>query len=430
METTEIEDNDELDAPEPPPPPKRKGLRQAFEKPQIRILSVMGIIALAVVVIVIVIVHSHRKKTMADIPSAIPKPAVAQGVHKIGEKTTPEYQKKMKEFNSEQEKAAERQHQTYMPIPTGTFVKNSGTIPQGQINVPQIGVPYETQVAIAREKQREAIEINRMKNYRKYTDMMLKYWNGENQMPLVSDIPSIPHAPKGGKAGGKAVLASANSGLPSRTVSAKQNLGPVIIHRTDVYYGVALNKGNTDHPGEFLVQLTNGPLSGATIMGGIKRVNTFMTVSFDTAKWKDSAGDTHTIPIDAVAIDAKTGETAIRTSVNHHYFERYALVAAAGFLQGVGEAYMMNGNTTVSGMGVMSVNQNTANGSAMMGLGQMGQTLAGDFQNNMNIPPTVKFKDGDPVGVLFLKDVHSPVNPVAKADVLNPDQSTRSAQMQ
>ena len=410
---------DPLATEEPESPPSKetkskRGLGQALKNPGVRILGVLSLVAVIILVMVVGFLKMNARRKLSVAPPVIPQTPSAQ--HQIGQTDTPEYKKKMDAYNKEQERISQKNGGIYLPLPTQAFSgKTSNAQNQfGQTPQPPVVTAYDQQIALQKERERQQEEISRIKSYQKEANRIMTYWNARNSDQITTYLPYEPKKKTPERA--KPVLASDSN---SRTIhpGGKKNV-KMMINRGDVFYGVTLNKGNTDVPGPILIQMTNGPLAGARLMGTLKRVHSFMVINPDTATIHK-----HSIPIDALVIDSKTGLDGVRTSVNHHYFERYGLVAAAGFLQGMGEAFMMNGTTTVTGLGNMSVNQQTANSAGMMGLGQMGQTIGNDFQGLTNTPTTVKVKDGTPVGVLFMKDVPQIEGITKKKDLLNPNPS-------
>ncbi|NDH09935.1 MAG: type IV secretion protein IcmE, partial [Gammaproteobacteria bacterium] len=122
-----------------------------------------------------------------------------------------------------------------------------------------------------------------------------------------------------------------------------------------------------------------------------------------------------TIGISAYAIDPNTGRTALSSSTNHHYLERYGALFASTFLEGFGNAFQSADTTiTVGGTGgeTNTTVQNGINRSltdnAVIGLATLGKAWGQQAARNMNKPTTIQIYSGTPVGVLFLQDVNIP----------------------
>ena len=123
-------------------------------------------------------------------------------------------------------------------------------------------------------------------------------------------------------------------------------------------------------------------------------------------------GIAKTIGISAYAIDPNTGRTALSSSTDHHYLQRYGSLFASTFLEGFGNAFQ-SANTTIQVGGTGGVTNTTVqNGigrsltsNAVIGLATVGKAWGQQAQRNMNTPTTVQVYSGTPVGVLFLQDI-------------------------
>jgi intracellular multiplication protein IcmE len=133
-----------------------------------------------------------------------------------------------------------------------------------------------------------------------------------------------------------------------------------------------------------------------------------------------------TVSFNGVAIDPSTSRTAISGSVDSHYWLKYGTAFAAAFLQGVGSA--VGGGTSncqvwnpggVSDPWCQTIySRLNVTQSALVGLGQVGQTLSNQLQKDFgNLPPTVKIPGGTAFGLLFMSDLTLP-QPLPKADPL------------
>jgi intracellular multiplication protein IcmE len=119
----------------------------------------------------------------------------------------------------------------------------------------------------------------------------------------------------------------------------------------------------------------------------------------------------HSLAINAVAIDQNTARTALSSSTDNHYLLRYGSLFASSFLQGYGQAIQSSG-TTVSTTGLttqtatpsLSPRQEIA-----VALGNVGTQWGNQLNTIFNTPPTVHVYSGTGLGILFLADVPSPV---------------------
>lgn len=185
-----------------------------------------------------------------------------------------------------------------------------------------------------------------------------------------------------------------------------------VIKTGDILFAVVDTSVNSDEPGPLLATITNGPLKGSKLIGSFAAGSTNadkLTVNFNalSVPWL-----TKTVSISAYAIDPNTGRTALSSSTNHHYLERYGALFASTFLEGFGNAFQSADTTiTIGGTGgeTNTTVQNGINRSltdnAVIGLATVGKAWGQQAQTNMNTPTTIQIYSGTPVGVLFLQDV-------------------------
>ena len=117
--------------------------------------------------------------------------------------------------------------------------------------------------------------------------------------------------------------------------------------------------------------------------------------------WRD------VIRINAVAIHPDTAQTALASSVDHHYLQRYGSLFAASFLSGYSQAVLSSNKTIIYTPGGIS-DQTAAlspNDKLMVGLGEFGKQISTDVKAGFNRPPTVVVHSGVGIGVLFMQSV-------------------------
>jgi intracellular multiplication protein IcmE len=120
------------------------------------------------------------------------------------------------------------------------------------------------------------------------------------------------------------------------------------------------------------------------------------------------------IGVDAIVTAPETMETTVASSVDQHYLARFALPAAAAFVQGLGQALATTSNSVavLSPLGGASY-ATQLNFPQQLGVGagvaaqQLGNTL------NQQAPrgPTVHLEANVNVGVMFLTDVRQTTQP-------------------
>lgn len=175
----------------------------------------------------------------------------------------------------------------------------------------------------------------------------------------------------------------------------------------------------------FNKNIVEGKYKGARLMGGFTASapstgsNGALVVQFSTMSMPTVGS---TFAINAYAVDAKTGNNSVVTSVNNHYLLRYGMLFASSFLQGFGNAYQSYtyncppGTQNCSVVNTSSTGQTnnavtpTTQTAFYQGLGQMGQNAAQAAAQEFNTPPTIKVAQGTGIGVLFMSDLRIPYN--------------------
>ncbi len=193
-------------------------------------------------------------------------------------------------------------------------------------------------------------------------------------------------APPGGTAGGPPIEVRAL--VPAGTVS----------------YAQLLTEANSDVPGPILAQIVSGPLKGARAIGRFEVTSDpYLIMTFTLA---DLNGKDY--PLNAIALDPDTTLGGMATEVDERYFSRVLLPAAAGFMQGFGQA-LGTGNSSLVTNGTTTIVQQSSHGitqGAFQGVAQAGQTLSQFLQNQANnTKPLVRVAAGTPMGLFFLVSV-------------------------
>lgn len=134
---------------------------------------------------------------------------------------------------------------------------------------------------------------------------------------------------------------------PTQTgVQATAPLTPVkiLVPAGQIAYSQLLVEANSDIPGPIVALLVSGPFKGSRILGSFQKKEEYLVMQFSTLVAKDG----HSIPITATAVDPDTTLTGMATDVDHRYWKRVVLPAAAKFLEGFGDAVAESGSTTVT----------------------------------------------------------------------------------
>lgn len=166
---------------------------------------------------------------------------------------------------------------------------------------------------------------------------------------------------------------------------------------------------NSDAPGPVLAEITSGPLAGARVLGSFSTQRDAVVLKFNTISMP---GYDHSFKVNVFAVNADTLSPGLATDVNHHYLQRFGLLAAAAFISGYGQAESQQGNTVItSPLGGATVVQGRLSSKqiALSALGNVGQQVGNTVQQQASqIRDTVKVQDkhgnGVPVGLLFMSD--------------------------
>ncbi len=181
----------------------------------------------------------------------------------------------------------------------------------------------------------------------------------------------------------------------------------IVIAAGSIVYAQLLNEANSDVVGPIVALVAQGPFSGSRVLGSFSRQEDLLVLQFNTLVTKDG----YSVPIQSFAMDPDTTLTGMATEVDHRYWRRIILPAAASFIQGMGEAIAERGTTvTVNNSGGTTTTQDNsqidtkeelAKGveKSFDKIGSLLDEEAGETE------PLVIVKAGTPLGLLFLQSV-------------------------
>ncbi len=181
---------------------------------------------------------------------------------------------------------------------------------------------------------------------------------------------------------------------------AKEKL---IVPAGNIAYAQLLNDLNSDVDGPALAQVMSGPFEGGRAIGDFEKQDEYLTLNF-----KRIVKDGVSYSINGIALDEDTTLAAHQTDVDHHYFQRIVLPAAAAFLTGYTASVAETGQstTTTPGGGVATdIPEPDANESIMEGVTQASTVVANILNEGQSRPITVYVKRGTTMGILFLDSV-------------------------
>jgi intracellular multiplication protein IcmE len=164
---------------------------------------------------------------------------------------------------------------------------------------------------------------------------------------------------------------------------------------------------DSDTGGPIVLEADTGPLAGSRMLGSFaKNEGERLVVRVRAMTYKGKAVD-----VNGIVVSPDTMETAVASSVDEHYLERFALPFAAAFVEGLGQAVALgNSATQISPFGGAITTYNPLNfkQQAMLAggvaAGRIGQTI----QQAVPKGPTIHLAANVSVGVMFLADVAAP----------------------
>lgn len=177
----------------------------------------------------------------------------------------------------------------------------------------------------------------------------------------------------------------------------------VIVPAGSVVYAQLMNQLNSDIDSPALVQIMSGPFTGGRAIGKFKMVDEYLTLTF-TKVIKDGVAYT----MNGVALDEETTLAAHASDVDHHYFARVILPAAAKFIEGYAAAVAETGTstTTTSGGGVATETpEPNANEEFLAGVEEASTKVSEIMDKGSEKPITVHLNRGVTMGILMVDSV-------------------------
>jgi intracellular multiplication protein IcmE len=153
-----------------------------------------------------------------------------------------------------------------------------------------------------------------------------------------------------------------------------------------------------------VLEADTGPLTGDRMIGTFaKSGNDRLVVRISRVEHRGESLD-----VAALVIAPESMETSVASNIDQHYIERFALPAAAAFIQGLGQAAAMsNTATTVSPYGGMTsaIGPMTVAQQAWIGAGAAAQAVGHELTQSTPKGPTIHLDANIGVGVMFLDNV-------------------------
>ncbi len=193
------------------------------------------------------------------------------------------------------------------------------------------------------------------------------------------------------------------SGAAMPAGEEKEAFAKVIVPGGSIAYAQLLNELNSDVPGPVLAHVLSGPFAGGRAIGKMETKQEFIVITFNHIV-KDGV----TYQIDALALDEQTTLGAHQTDVDHHYFTRIILPAAAKFVEGYAGAVAQTGTSvtgTAGGGTATETPEPSANEELLKGGEEAAKKVSEILDENANRPVTVKVAKGTTMGLFFTNSV-------------------------
>lgn len=221
-------------------------------------------------------------------------------------------------------------------------------------------------------------------------------WTTVSGQQYVEGIPPIAQRTSGSGSGGGAGAGDEST----RGVKPAVKAGTVM-------YATLLSEVNSDAPGPVLAEIVSGKFKGGRVIGTLTNQGQSLLLSFSTLTLPNYDSS---IPINTVAIDQKTAQTAVSSYTDNHYLLRYGTFFASTFLQGYAQALLQSGQTIVTnGLAINQSNPDLSpKGKFFVALGNVGSQFSSLMSGVFSTPPTVYVYSGTPIGLLFLNDLVMP----------------------
>lgn len=393
----------------------KENIKNLTRNPRTRpkVLFMAGILVFGLVFGYFMIHNSGKKNDLSE--ASITTPAVAnQGVG-LNDKTTQAYRDLEREEDRRRAAEAEKSGGAHFELPQGKDVQEVAVVPQPEQLRPAPAQNVQYQGYQQAQYVRDQSMDSGMKS--QWQSLSAAWVSKGGSQKLVKE-PTNNGANSGqGNAvqmnGGPINLADPNQvalSQPQSGTQAEDTDGKYIrVRAGTVYMAVTKLESNSDDANtDSIATITNGPLRNATVIGAFSKANSnnakTMTLKFTTLS---PVWDGESVGINGLAIDADSAKKGMATDVDNHYWLRYGLPLAAGFIQGIGEAASRSASViNSSGLGsTTTMGQLDFSDQLLVGAGRAGQVVSSDLQRRAQVQPTIKIAAGTPIAIVFMSDV-------------------------
>jgi hypothetical protein len=399
--------------------------RQRPSKPW---FMVSGIAAtLAILIVVASWVFMQKNQTGARVDTAGSKPTAVQGG--MGGKGSPEYNSKLTQKKDEEAEAAAKSGKSYVPpvinkseddldalLDIGgdadqeesdaqKMVEISPPRPERRWTPPPEPAPESDRVPQSMQPQVQQQPINNEpspaqayanERAEALREAMLNTMSQVNQSMALAPAQTMVYT-----AGASWPTKEQEPNEEDLAAQNAQDEQSIELYPGDVLYAVVDQFLNSDAPvPAFRSTVVSGKHKGAIILGRFERVGESLALSFERMRTPDNK----IYEIQGYGVDPESTDGRLASDVDRHTVSRWGSVIAASLLKGWGEAVKdMDTETYTTGDTIIQNRPDYSFGEqALIASGETGNILADKAINYFDRPPTVKLRQGFPVGIVIL----------------------------
>ncbi len=248
--------------------------------------------------------------------------------------------------------------------------------------------------------------------YKAAIDRMMGGWGTRPPRTDVILPPDQTEAAEDNRSRGGQRSAGPNSGEGASAAASPASAGPgrpnrqrVLIPAGHGIYAHAVLAANSDQNSPVVLEADSGPITHTRLVGNFARENDRLVIRVNKMTYGG-----RDIGVDGIAIAPDTMEAGVASSVDQHYLARFALPAAAAFVQGLGQATAQSNSTVVASPfgGATAFQRLNLGQQAGVGAGAAAARVGQALDQAAPRGATVKLDAKSSVGVMFLSDVTVP----------------------
>ncbi len=362
-------------------------LNTTEKKRRFILFCLLGIVIVVGIILASLMLFAPNRMPSESRMTSPKNDAIQGGANIDANASSEEYNRKLQEHDSQQASAALKAGESFVPTPAGQRKPPL----QRKEDAPPSPPPVEQVRTAPVQAPRANQSSNEMKK------RML-----EDLAALDSKLTTVSVS-----TGNIAYIREAESLVPTeKTNTAAQSSTATLttgLKAGDILYAIIDTGVNSDVPSAVMATVATGKYKDARLLGSFQRFEERLVLTFTRAILPDG----QSFQLEAYAIDPKTTEASVASSVDTHFFSRWGGLVASAFLEGLADAKLYSGaESTVYGSSLtgdqMLWNTYSPADQAWIAAGKVGEKAGKIFESNFDRVPTVYLKSGSPVGVLIL----------------------------